>query len=129
MIITLCGSARFEKEFHLYNKILTLSGHTVFSLACFPSAEGNKTWYSEEQKISLDAAHQRKIELSHAILVINKGGYIGESTIEEIDYARIMHLGVYFISSPSSGPPPFLHLIPLRLKDAMLDILHHEGAI
>ena len=36
----------------------------------------------------LGELHRRKIELADEILVINVGGYIGESTIAEIEYAR-----------------------------------------
>ena len=49
LTITLCGSARFEAEFHKWNKALTLSGHTVFSLGCFPSIEGTSLlWCSQD---------------------------------------------------------------------------------
>ena len=32
--------------------------------------------------------HKRKIDLADGIYVINVGGYIGQSTRSEIDYAR-----------------------------------------
>ena len=35
----------------------------------------------------LDDMHKRKIDMADAIYVINVGGYIGESTRSEIDYA------------------------------------------
>ena len=35
----------------------------------------------------LDDMHKRKIDLADAIYVINVGGYIGESTRSEIEYA------------------------------------------
>lgn len=88
MIITLCGSARFEDKFHIWNEALTLSGHTVFSLAIFPSTKGGrKDWYDEHQKMLLDAAHLDKIEKSNAIVVLNHEGYIGDSTRREIIWA------------------------------------------
>jgi hypothetical protein len=40
-----------------------------------------------ETKVMLDELHLRKIDLSDEILVINKGGVIGESTKREIQYA------------------------------------------
>ena len=43
---------------------------------------------TEEQKATLDALHLRKIDLADRVLVINPGGYIGESTSREIAYAR-----------------------------------------
>lgn len=89
MIITLCGSARFEPFFHLWNEILTLSGHTVFDLAVQPSTKkGKKDWYTAEEKVELDKAHLRKIDASDAIFVINAFAYLGESTLNEIAYAK-----------------------------------------
>ena len=38
-------------------------------------------------KEMLDDMHKRKIDMSDEIFVINVGGYIGESTKSEIDYA------------------------------------------
>ena len=35
----------------------------------------------------LDNMHKRKIDMADSIYVINVGGYIGESTRSEIDYA------------------------------------------
>ena len=36
----------------------------------------------------LDDMHKRKIDMADEIFVINKGGYIGESTRSEIEYAK-----------------------------------------
>jgi len=89
MIITLCGSARFEKEFKEWNEKLTLEGHTVFSLSVYASDKpAGKDWYTEEQKKELDAAHKRKISASEAIVVLNVGGYFGDSTRSEIGWAE-----------------------------------------
>lgn len=98
MIITLCGSARFEAAFHHWNERLTLDGHVVFGLAVYPSTKGEKLWYTEEQKVKLDKAHKRKIDASDAIFVVNMAGtrldqlpqsmnYIGDSTRSEISHA------------------------------------------
>jgi hypothetical protein len=40
-----------------------------------------------EIKVMLDDIHKRKIYISDEIYVINKNGYIGESTKGEIEYA------------------------------------------
>lgn len=39
-------------------------------------------------KIMLDDMHKRKIDLADEIFVINVGGYVGESTKSEIEYAK-----------------------------------------
>ena len=98
-IITLCGSARFEREFHLWNKVLTLSGHAVFSLGCFPSIEGGKDWYSDPMKKRLDMVHKLKIQQSDAILVLNRNGYVDESTLSEVEFARLEGCELYAIET------------------------------
>ena len=42
----------------------------------------------EEMKRMLDEMHKQKIDMSDEIYVINVGGYIGESTKSEIEYAK-----------------------------------------
>lgn len=105
MIVTLCGSARFEPEFHLWNKVLTLSGHIVLSLACFPSIEGSKDWYTPEQKAVLDRMHREKIVVSDAIAVLNVGGYVGASTLREIQFAEALDKRVYALQSWGAHKP------------------------
>ncbi len=41
-----------------------------------------------EQKATLDALHRHKIDLADRVLVVNPGGYVGESTAAEVAYAR-----------------------------------------
>lgn len=84
-VITLCGSTRFKEDFERVNKNLTLLGYIVISVGCFGHA-GDV--FTEEQKVMLDDIHKRKIDMSDAIYVINKDGYIGSSTRSEIKYAR-----------------------------------------
>ncbi|MGP9538873.1 hypothetical protein ACT3SP_12735 [Brachybacterium sp. AOP43-C2-M15] len=43
---------------------------------------------SSEQKTMLDMLHVHKNDLADRVLVVSPGGYIGESTGEEIAYAR-----------------------------------------
>jgi hypothetical protein len=97
MIITLCGSARFERLFKAWNEALTLGGHTVFDLSVYPSEKaGVKQWYNDVEKIQLDAAHLAKIAASDAIVVINRYGYIGESTLREVMFAKAAGKKLYF---------------------------------
>jgi hypothetical protein len=104
MIITLCGSARFEAWFHAWNEALSLSGHCVFGLGCYPSLKrGQKDWYTPEQKRVLDQVHKDKITASKAILVLNVFAYIGESTLGEIAHARAKNVKTYFLESWGVG--------------------------
>lgn len=104
LIVTLCGSTRFERLFHAWNKALTIAGNTVFSLTTFPSVEGgDRDWYTEEVKNNLDVAHLRKIALSDAVVVLNRHGYIGESTMNEIRFAREQGKTLYALESWGEG--------------------------
>lgn len=97
MILTLCGSARFEDYWHEANKQLGLAGHICFSLMTFPSAEaGQKSWYTEDQKWTLDLAHFAKIEESDGVVMLNIDGYLGESSLRELKWARMRHKLVFW---------------------------------
>ena len=85
-IITLCGSTRFMDEFIAEQKRLTLEGNIVISVGLFGHSGDTEVWL-KETKIMLDDMHKRKIDLADEIFVINVGGYIGESTKSEIEYA------------------------------------------
>ena len=96
-VITLCGSTRFKDDFERVNKELTLQGNIVISVGCFGHA-GDV--FTEDQKIMLDDIHKRKIDMADAIYVINKGGYIGESTKSEIKYALEHNKPVMLMEAP-----------------------------
>ncbi|MFC8408789.1 hypothetical protein [Arthrobacter sp. NPDC057259] len=81
-IVCLCGSARFVAEMRAANLKLTLAGAIVLA-----PAEAREE-LTNEQKSTLGTIHRRKIDLADRILVVNPGGYVGESTAGEIAYAR-----------------------------------------
>lgn len=85
-VITLCGSTRFKDAFMDTQKRLTLDGNIVISVGLFGHAGDEEVW-TEGTKEMLDDMHKRKIDMADSIYVINVGGYIGESTKSEIEYA------------------------------------------
>ena len=93
-IITLCGSTRFKNEFMEAQKRLTLEGNIVISVGLFGHAGDNEVWEGMDEgtltrtKEMLDDMYKRKIDLADEICVINVGGYIGDSTRSEIEYAK-----------------------------------------
>ena len=91
-VVCLCGSTRFYDEFQEANYNLTMQGKIVLSVGFFhhksKAVHGEGVGCSEEQKVLLDELHKRKIDLANSILVLNIGGYIGESTRSEIEYAK-----------------------------------------
>ena len=86
-VITLCGSTKFKNEFLEEQKRLTIEGNIVISVGLFGHSGDDEVW-DYDTKEMLDAMHKRKIDLADEIFVINVGGYIGESTKSEIEYAK-----------------------------------------
>ena len=86
-VITLCGSTKFKEEYLDAQKRLTLEGNIVISVGLFGHSGDNEVW-SEGTKAMLDDMHKRKIDMADEIFVINVGGYIGDSTRSEIEYAK-----------------------------------------
>ena len=92
-VITLCGSTRFKDEFYKAQKELTLKGNIVISVGLFGHSGDSEVWENMTEdtltktKVMLDDMHKRKIDMADEIFVINKNGYIGDSTKSEINYA------------------------------------------
>jgi len=104
MIVTLCGSGRFEEYFKKWNEALSLAGHIVFTTSVYPSfKDGNKEWYTKNEKRILDLIHFGKIDISEAILILNAYSYIGDSTLNEIEYAKIRGKEVFALESWGEG--------------------------
>jgi len=72
---------------------LTLEENIVISVGLFGHSGDNEVWENMDEgtltktKAMLDDMHKRKIDMADEIFVINVGGYIGESTRSEIEYA------------------------------------------
>ncbi len=103
-VITLCGSTRFKEQFVEAQKRLTLEGNIVISVGLFGHSGDDEVW-TEGTKEMLDDMHKRKIDMADAIYVINVGGYIGESTRSEIEYAKRNGKEVRYLEESTSGLP------------------------
>lgn len=86
-VITLCGSSKFEILAREEQRRLTLEGNLVLGYTQGECDWGHKLWRPECSEM-LDDMHLRKIDMSDAIYVINKVGYLEDSTKAEIEYAR-----------------------------------------
>ena len=95
MIVTICGSSKFKDEIMKAAHDFTLQGHLVFMPCVFEHTDDEEL--TREDKVRLDNTHREKITMSDAIFVINKDGYIGESTFGEIDWADRMKKKIYFL--------------------------------
>lgn len=83
-IVCLCGSTRFAEELGAAGRALALAGVVVLAPVAFPPGAS----LSDQQKAELGQLHLRRIDLADRVLVVNPGGYVGESTRREIAYAR-----------------------------------------
>ena len=84
-VITICGSMRYAKEMIKISEELELKkGYAV--IQCIYNVDGNK--YEGLDASMLDKIHRKKIDISDAIYVVNIDGYIGDSTKQEIAYAK-----------------------------------------
>ena len=107
-VVTLCGSTRFKDAFLEAQKRLTLAGNIVISVGLFGHSGDAEVWegMSEdtltETKRMLDDMHKKKIDMADEIYVINVGGYIGDSTRSEIEYARATGKAVRYLE-PQDG--------------------------
>lgn len=94
-IICLCGSTRFTREMLIKQWELTKQGYIVVSWCALPDDyfEGeDKTHIGDQEGVKelIDKVHLRKIDLADEVFVLNIGGYIGESTSNEIHYAKVV---------------------------------------
>lgn len=86
--IVLCGSTRFLSEFQEANLRETLAGKIVFTIGC-DTKQDSVLALDEQDKMRLDLLHLWKIEAADEVLVLNKDGYIGESTRREVVFAAL----------------------------------------
>lgn len=92
-VVTLCGSTRFSHAFQAANLEETLHGNIVLTIGCDlhsdtalfePLSDAARAALKQR----LDDLHKRKIDISDEVLILNQGGYIGDSTRSELEYAR-----------------------------------------
>lgn len=86
-IVCLCGSTRFAEAWKTATRELSLAGKIVLSVGVMLHAGDEPIRDDGPEKRGLDELHLRKIDLCDRVLVLNVGGYIGESTRREIGYA------------------------------------------
>ena len=79
-------------------KKLTLDGYIVISVGLFGHSGDDEAWI-EGTKEMLDDMHKRKIDMADEIFVVNVGGYIGNSTRSEIEYAQSKGLPIRYLES------------------------------
>lgn len=99
-IICLCGSTRFWRTFQEISLRETRAGKIVLSIGAATGSDAehlaNGTITIADKQI-FDELHKRKIDLADEVLVLNVGGYIGDSTRSEIEYAIQTGVPVFYL--------------------------------
>ena len=89
-IICLCGSSRFVSEMAVIAWGFEKDGKIAMGLHLMPESYGAPADHLAEAEgvaEQMDELHLRKIDLADRVFVVNVGGYIGDSTRREIEYA------------------------------------------
>ena len=91
-IVCLCGSTKFTKAYRQAEFDETLKGNIVLTIHCNTKIDSIFLNMPKDEldriKAQLFLLHLRQIDLANEVLVLNVGGYIGESTGSEIEYAK-----------------------------------------
>lgn len=107
-VVCLCGSTRFVDQFNHWRKQLTYQGKIVLSIEIVTTqvASEDPQHVDPEMKEMLDWLHLRKIDMADYVMVLDVGGYIGESTKKEINYAESKGKRIEFLSRMSEPKEP-----------------------
>lgn len=93
-IITVCGSYKFKNEMMEITEKMALQGNCM--ITPIELTRPDKDAYTEEEVLLLAEMHKEKIKISNAILVVDVNGYIGNSTNNEIKYAKLLNKEIIY---------------------------------
>lgn len=95
-VVTICGSARFEDDMIKIARDLEFEkGYCV--LQCIYGVDVHSITQKQFEK--MEDAHYKKIDISDAVFIVNKNGYIGESTRNEINYAKKLGKEIIYLEN------------------------------
>lgn len=102
--VTICGSMRFFPRMIEVAAQLTSLGQIVL-MPFDASLTGIPDKTATEHGAMLDEMHRAKIRLSGSVYVVNTGGYVGESTRNEIEYAATLGIPVEYDEAVAKPAP------------------------
>lgn len=97
-IVCLCGSGRFLKTMEQIEHKETLKGKIVLTIGCNTKDVARHQSLAKHKQM-LDELHLRKIDLADEVFILNVGGYIGESTAKELEYAKSKGKKIIFLEA------------------------------
>jgi len=84
-VVCIIGSSRFKNDHLGVAQRETLKGKIVLITGFFHHVD--RVPISSVMKRKLDDLQLRKVEMSDEVIVVNINGYVGESTMEQIEHA------------------------------------------
>lgn len=96
-IVCYCGSLRFVDVFKNmeYNSVWC---NEIALLPCCMFVDIEREYgAASNYKTKADELHKRKIDICDEVFVLNVGGYIGQSTASEIDYANKIGKQIHYL--------------------------------
>ena len=97
------GETRFKDEFVKAGMRETLDGKIVLTIGCNMKTDDELFSHMSDSELDvtkrkLDALHFAKIDISDEILVLDVEGYIGWSTNNEINHAKLKGKKIRYLS-------------------------------
>lgn len=103
-IICYCGSLRVAIEAFKKAEYQSVLDGNIALLPCCMFVDIQREYGAEsDYKIKADELHKRKIDLCDEVFVLNVGGYIGESTRSEIEYAERIGKPVKYLETTAQN--------------------------
>lgn len=97
-IVCYCGSLRKAKEAFMKAEYDGLMRGEISLLPCCMFVDIEREYGAgSDYKLMADRSHKDKIALCDEIFVLNVGGYIGESTRSEIEYAKVLRKPIKYL--------------------------------
>lgn len=93
---------RFVDEFARLTNELTRGGHVVLA----PSPLDPAIELTADEHDRLGRVHLQKVAMADEVLVVNVGGYVGESTRREIAHARELGITVRYLEPHDEDTAP-----------------------
>jgi len=95
--VCLIGSTRFEDIFRKLECDLSLKGYIVLSPLVYNQSGENPPCGEDEKKV-LYYVQKEKIRQSDIVVVVDRDGYVGESTRKQIEYSELLNKRILYYS-------------------------------
>lgn len=97
-IICYCGSLRVALDEFKKAEYQSVLNGDIALLPCCMFVDIQREYGAEsDYKIKADELHKRKIDICDEVFVLNVNGYIGESTANEIQYAKSINKPIQYL--------------------------------